>query len=79
MSTVRVRCFAALRERVGAGELTVELLPGETLGALYDRLFPAGPQGALPVAYVRNRVQASRDDHPEDGDEIAFLPPIGGG
>lgn len=79
MATVRVRCFAALRERAGAGELTVELLPEETLGHLYDRLFPAGPEGALPVAYVRNRVQAGPDERAADGDEIAFLPPIGGG
>lgn len=76
MARVRVRYFAALRERKGRDHDDVELLPGEALGALYRRLFPPGD---LPVAYARNAAIASRDEVPEDGDEVAFLPPIGGG
>lgn len=76
MAVVRVRYFAALRERKGLEREDVELLPGETLGALYARLFPPGD---LPVAYARNASTASRDERPDDGDEVAFLPPIGGG
>ena len=40
------------------------------------RLFPPGD---LPVAYARNASTAGRDEVPEDGDEVVFLPPIGGG
>jgi molybdopterin converting factor small subunit len=76
LAVVRVRYFAALRERKRRDEEEVELLPGETLRALYERLCPPGD---LPVAYARNAVTASRDDVPADGDEIVFLPPIGGG
>ena len=76
MAVVRVRYFAALRERKGREQEDVELLPGESLGALYLRLFPPGD---LPVAYARNAETARRDEIPEDGDEVAFLPPIGGG
>ena len=76
MAVVRVRYFAALRERKGREEEDVELVPGETLGGLYRRLFPPGE---LPVAYARNASTAGRDEVPEDGDEIVFLPPIGGG
>ena len=77
--TVRVRCFAALRERAGAGELTVAPIPGETVSQLYARLFPADGAPALPVAFVRNRAQVAAETTIEPGDEVAFLPPVGGG
>jgi molybdopterin converting factor small subunit len=77
---VRVRYFAALRERRARDEEEIEVRPGETLGEVYARLFPPGPDGqVLPVAFARNRETASADDPVQDGDEIAFLPPIGGG
>ncbi|HHO50327.1 MAG TPA: MoaD/ThiS family protein [Deltaproteobacteria bacterium] len=76
---MRVRYFASLRERKGIEEEQVELLEGETLGALYLRLCPPIPGGVLPVAYARNLTYAGADEVPDDGDEISFLPPIGGG
>lgn len=79
MATVRVRYFAVLRERRGLDEEAVELVEGETLAGLYDRLFPAGPAGRLPVSYARNHAWARGTDLPQDGDEVSFLPPIGGG
>ncbi|MEQ1506586.1 MAG: MoaD/ThiS family protein [Myxococcota bacterium] len=79
--SVRVRYFAALRERIGREVDEVELVPGETLAALYARLCPTTlfDGQRLPVAYARNHAYASGDDQPADGDEIGFLPPIGGG
>ena len=76
---VRVRYFASLRERRGREEEEVALEPGETLEQLYLRLFPPGREGVLPVAYGRNAAVARGSERPEDGDEIAFLPPVGGG
>lgn len=76
---VRVRVFAALRERAGSSELVVPVVPGETVGALYARLFPAEGGPVLPVAFVRNRAQVGADAAIEAGDEVAFLPPVGGG
>lgn len=76
---MRVRYFAALRERRGRDEEWVDAEPGETLGALYARLFPPTAEGALPVAYARNLEYARADDVPAEGDEIVFVPPIGGG
>jgi len=76
---VRVRYFASLRERRGRDEEEVALEPGETLEHLYLRLFPAGHEGVLPVAYARNASVARGSDRPQDGDEVAFLPPVGGG
>ncbi|MBX2796189.1 MAG: MoaD/ThiS family protein [Myxococcales bacterium] len=79
MATVRVRYFASLREQKGVEEELVQIEPGERLVDLYHRLFPPTPQGTLPVAYARNLTYAQGDEIPEDGDEISFLPPIGGG
>lgn len=76
---VRVRYFASLREQRGRDEELVDVLPGETLAALYTRLFPPTPAGALPVSFARNREQARPGDAVCDGDEVVFLPPIGGG
>jgi MoaE-MoaD fusion protein len=76
---VRIRYFAVLRELRGRDDEWVELAEGETLGQLYTRLFPPRPEGVLPVAYARNREYATAGDRPDDGDEISFLPPIGGG
>jgi sulfur-carrier protein len=74
-----VRYFATLRERRGRDDEWVEVRPGETLGALYARLFPPTAEGSLPVAFARNRDYARAEDVPVDGDEIVFVPPIGGG
>ena len=79
MATVRIRYFASLKEHRGLGEETVETTPGETLGQLYQRLFPTQAAGGLPIAYARNLAYTTGADVPEDGDEISFLPPIGGG
>ncbi|MFT4621610.1 MAG: molybdopterin converting factor subunit 1 [Myxococcota bacterium] len=79
MPTVQVLYFAALRERRGRSAEQVEVPAGTTLGALYATLFPPGPQGALPVAYARNQAYAAADTPVEHGDEVCFIPPIGGG
>jgi len=79
MPKVTVRWFAVLREWRGVDAEEVEITSGETAGALYRRLIPPGPQGALPVAYARNLEYVSASTALEDGDEVAFLPPLGGG
>jgi len=73
--TVRVLYFAALREKRGFSSEEVELLPNETVKQLYHRLCGSG----MTVAFARNARQVSEDTQPEPGDEIAFLPPVGGG
>lgn len=79
MASVTVRYFAVLREKRARDEEQVEVLPGETVGGLYERLFPPGPAGKLPVGFARNQEYVSADTPVADGDEVAFLPPLGGG
>lgn len=76
---VLVRYFAVLRERRGASEETVELEPGDTAARLYARLFPDTGAGRLPVMFAVNHAYAKADQALVDGDEVGFLPPLGGG
>jgi molybdopterin converting factor subunit 1 len=78
MPTITVRYFAILREWKGRDQEEVDVPDGTTLGGLYRTLFP-GPEGALPVACARNQEYAREATVVADGDEVAFLPPVGGG
>ena len=78
MATVTVRYFAQLRERRGLDAEPVEVPAGTTVRALYDQIFPPD-QGQVPVSYARNAATAAADEVLEDGDEVVFIPPIGGG
>lgn len=79
MPTVTVRYFATLREKRGREQEALEVPEGVTARALYRELFPPGPEGGLPVAFARNLEYVDGDTVLEDGDEVAFLPPLGGG
>ena len=74
---VRVRLFAALRERAGTGELELELPDGAVIGDVW----PALPLGEEPpgLLFARNRAYAGQGERLEDGDEIAVIPPVSGG
>lgn len=76
---VCVRHFAVLRERRGCDEERVEVQPGETVEALYARLFPGGAGGRLPVAFAVDHAYVRGDTPLHDGAEVAFIPPLGGG
>lgn len=73
---VTVRYFAALREMKRAEHESVDLPAGCTAGEAYARVCPPAE---LPVAYAVNleRVPAGHVLH--EGDELALLPPLGGG
>ena len=76
---VKVRYFAVLREVRGVEEELVAFDPGETVGALYERLFPASAEGRLPVAFAINHAYVSPQTLLEEGAAVAFIPPLGGG
>lgn len=79
MTRLTVRYFAVLRERRGLEVEQLEVPEGSSLAEIYADLFPPGPEGAMPVAFARNQAYAKGDEVPEEGEEIAFLPPLGGG
>ena len=76
---VAVRYFAVLRERRGTEVESVDAPEGCTVGELYTRIFPPGPEGSLPVLYAVNEAYVPRTHALASGDEVAFIPPLGGG
>ena len=74
---VRVRLFAALRERAGSGSVDVELPEGALLGDVWPALgLGEEPSGLL---YAVNREYAVPDTRLSAGDEVAVIPPVSGG
>ena len=79
---VKVRFFAGPREVLGTGEMEMTLPAGSTVGEMVQRL-----QEEYPVlrAYTRflnvavNRTYVGMKTELHDGDEVACLPPVGGG
>ena len=79
---IRVRFFAAPREALGVGEIEREIPAGTTVGELVELLTEEYP---VLRAYTRfisvavNRAYVGMQTELQDGDEVACLPPVGGG
>lgn len=79
---VKVRLFAAPREALGTSELTTELPRGATVAELLGELvnrYPALRAHARFMNVAVNRAYVGMQSQLHDGDEVAFLPPVGGG
>jgi molybdopterin converting factor small subunit len=80
--TVRVLAFARLRELLGYGERLVGVAEGTTVETLWATLAAEAPQLAplrASTRFARNGALASATTPLHDGDELALLPPVGGG
>ncbi len=79
---VTVRFFALLREKAGTGQVVWDVAEGTTVAALAEMVggrYP-GLRAYLPTSTVAvNRAYAGDDQVLCAGDEVAFLPPVGGG
>ena len=79
---VRVRFFAAPREAIGTGEIEKEVPAGTTVGELIDLLtkaYPALRPYTRFLSVAVNRAYVGMQTQLHDGDEVACLPPVGGG
>lgn len=76
---VTVRYFAALREQKGSDEETVGVTTATDVASLFATLFQGSPLAGLPVLFAVNQAYVSADTLLRDGDEVAFIPPLGGG
>ncbi|HID49061.1 MAG TPA: molybdopterin converting factor subunit 1 [Chromatiales bacterium] len=74
--SISVKFFASLREQVGKGEAELEA-PVATVGEVWRRTteipMPANTLMAVNLEYV------DADHAVQDGDEVAFFPPVTGG
>jgi molybdopterin synthase catalytic subunit len=74
---VTVRLFAMLRERAGAGEVTLDLPEGARVSDALSAL--GGLADGLPLVMAVNRVYADEGQVLDPGDELALIPPVSGG
>jgi sulfur-carrier protein len=80
--SVQVRYFAALREAAGRDVETLQLPAGTTVAqirALLVERYPALSTLLSRCAVAVNRSYAGGEAVLNDGDELAFIPPVGGG
>lgn len=79
---VKVRFFAAMREAIGRTEVALEVPLGTTVQELTDLIAEWYPVlcpylDAALIAVNRRYVHPETELHDED--EVAFVPPVGGG
>jgi molybdopterin converting factor subunit 1 len=79
---VTVRLFARLRDIAGSSELARDIAPGSTIGSVWRQLaseYPALVPYERSISSALNADYARMDTPLNDGDEVAFLPPVSGG
>lgn len=80
--TIRLLYFASFREHVGRDEESRQLPEATSVRQLWERLAEEVPFfrrfAAMPPAAV-NREYVRGERTLQEGDEVAFLPPVAGG
>ena len=71
--------FAVLRENRGLDKEIVEVEDSSTVGELFLHIFGDSELQDLPVMYAVNQVYVPVGTILKPGDEVAFIPPLGGG
>ena len=74
---INVKFFASLREELGSDGQTVESTDPLTVAAVWQLVVDRAPPDNLLCA--RNLQYVDWDERLEDGDEVAFFPPVTGG
>ena len=73
---IRLRYFATLRERMGCSVADAEVPEGSTAAQVYHEVVKLP---GLPVGYAVNEQIVPGSTVVMEGDEVAVLPPLGGG
>jgi molybdopterin converting factor subunit 1 len=83
--TIRVRFFAAARERAGTSMIEIDAGTASTVSELIVRLARergadlASALAAPGMRFAVNQELVESDAAIRDGDEVAFMPPVTGG
>ena len=82
---VTVKYFASLRERVGKAQESLDLPDDTAVADLWARVMPTAANGTHanpdddPILAAVNHYYVGREHVLQDGDEVAFFPPVTGG
>jgi molybdopterin converting factor subunit 1 len=79
---VKVKFFAAPREALGTSQIALHLPEGSTVEDLLDTLRDRHPVLDRYLRFLNvavNRAYVGMRTELHDGDEVACLPPVGGG
>ena len=79
---VNVRLFARLRDLAGTGELVQEVTSPATVATVWNSLVTTIPElrdYERTMSVAVNADYARMSAAVNDGDEVAFLPPVSGG
>lgn len=76
--TITVRFFASLREKLECAEAQIEAMPELTVADVWDKSTQHHPMPANILAAV-NQDYGNLNQSVNDGDEVAFFPPVTGG
>ena len=77
-----VRLFARLRDIAGSAELARDVPSGATVKTVWRELaveFPGLAEYERSISTALNEDYARMDAEVQEGDEVAFLPPVSGG
>ena len=75
-----MRCFASVRELLGADVLELEVPDGSTIEQVVATLAAETPDlSRLPFTHAVNQRWVEPGSALTDGDELALIPPISGG
>ena len=78
---VTVKCFSQVKYALGVDQLSLDLEPGQTTADVEEavRKQTAGELEGISLRTAVNRVYVQEPVVVQDGDEIAFVPPVQGG
>ena len=78
---VTVKLFAIYRELLGQPEMAVDVNAGTTVSGLFGQVLHDKAEAALreSTLFAVNEAYVSADPILNDGDRVAFIPPVSGG
>ena len=79
---ITARLFAALREKAGTSQVSLDLSQGATVADAIQELnhrYPLLVDSALPTMFAVNAEYVQGSHTLQAGDEMALIPPVSGG
>jgi molybdopterin converting factor subunit 1 len=77
---IQIKLFAAARELTGTGSIVKMFPAGTTVQDVAEALFEHYPGlGKMQLRFAVNAIYTKPETTLTDGDQVAFIPPVGGG